>query len=120
MTNCNCAPGCTTSWLPDFSPIQSIKAALETPAEELLPWPEKIPAMEEINGEPHSVWDLVMEVCGPVIESDRIRFNELTEKLAQHLMPSKDLVFQTHYFVQRWLPHLGPGPGWFVTLMRDR
>ncbi len=35
-------------------------------------------------------------------------------------MPPKDLIFFTHYFVNRWLPKLGHGQGWFVVLLRDR
>ena len=102
------------------SPLAVLQAALETPVDELLPWPEKMPSLDDASGDPHSVRDVVMEVCSPIAEDEKAQFNELTEKLAQHLMPSKDLVFLTHYFVSHWLPRLGPGPGWFVTLMRDR
>jgi hypothetical protein len=79
-----------------------------------------MPSLEEISGEPHSVQDVLQAVYNPIAESEQIQFNELTDKLAEHLMPSRDLIFLTHYFVSHWLPRLGPGPGWFVTLMRDR
>ena len=75
---------------------------------------------EDITDEPHSVQDVLQAVCGAIPESQRTQYQELADKLAHHLMPPKDLVFLTHYFVSHWLPRLGPGPGWFVTLMRDR
>lgn len=75
---------------------------------------------EEITDEPHTVQDVLQAVCGPIPEGQRAQFQELLDRLAHHLMPSKDLIFLTHYFVSHWLPRLGTGPGWFVTLMRDR
>ncbi len=102
------------------APVAVIRMALETPVDELIPWPEKVIPEEEINDEPHSVQDVLQAVCGSIPESQRAQFQESADKLAQHLMPPKDLVFLTHYFVSHWLPRLGPGPGWFVTLMRDR
>ena len=59
-------------------------------------------------------------MCGSIPESQRGQFQELADQLAHRLMPPKDLVFLTHYFVTYWLPKLGSGPGWFVTLLRDR
>ncbi len=102
------------------TPVAVIQSALETPVDELIPWPENVNADDEIMDEPHSVQDVLQAVCGSIPESQRAQFQELADKLAQHLMPSKDLIFLTHYFVSHWLPRLGPGPGWFVTLMRDR
>ena len=58
--------------------------------------------------------------CRPVPDSQSAQFQDLAEQLAKHLMPPKDLVILTHYFVTHWLPKLGPGAGWLVTLLRDR
>jgi len=102
------------------APVVVIQLALETPIDELIPWPDKVTSDQEITNEPHSVQDVLQAVCGSIPESQRAQYQVLADKLAQHLMPSKDLVFLTHYFVSHWLPRLGPGPGWFVTLMRDR
>jgi len=102
------------------SPIAALRSALDASFYELLPWPEKMPSIEEISGEPHSIQDVVQEVCGPISGDEKAQFDELVEKLAQHLISSSDLIILTHYFVSHWLPRLGPGPGWFVTLMRDR
>jgi hypothetical protein len=102
------------------TPVAVIQSALETPIDELIPWPDKVTTDEEVTDEPHSVQDILQAVCGSILESQKAQFHELADKLAHHLMPPKDLVFLTHYFVSHWLPRLGPGPGWFVTLMRDR
>ncbi len=64
--------------------------------------------------EPHSVQEVIAAVCGSIPESQSAQFQELAEQLAQHLMPPKDLIILTHYFVTHWLPKLGPGPGWLV------
>jgi hypothetical protein len=101
------------------NPLAILRLALETPLDELLPWPERMPSITEIDNEPHSVRDVLQAVCNPIAESEQAQFNELADKLAQHLMPPKDLVFITHYFVSQWLPRLGSGPGWLVILMRD-
>ena len=45
---------------------------------------------------------------------------KFADQFAQHVMPPRNLVFLTHYFVTRWLPKLGHGQGWFVVLIRDR
>ncbi len=102
------------------TPVAVIQSALETPIGELIPWPDLANLEEEAIDEPHSVQDVLQAVCGSIPESQKAQFHELADKLAHHLMPPKDLVFLTHYFVSHWLPRLGPGPGWFVTLMRDR
>jgi hypothetical protein len=102
------------------SALAVIQAALETPVNELIPWQETTLPLGDNSIELHSVQGVLHTVCGPISESDRTQFQELTDKLAQHLMPPKDLVFVTHYFVTRWLPKLGHGQGWFVVLLRDR
>lgn len=102
------------------SPLAVIQVALETPVDELIPWQENTPSSRDAGNELHSVHDVLSAVCGPISENDRAQFQDLADQLAQHLMPPKDLVFLTHYFVTRWLPKLGHGQGWFVVLLRDR
>ena len=102
------------------NPTAVLQAALETPVDELIPWQENTPSSRDASIELHSVQDVLRAVCGPIPENDRKQFQELADQLAQHMMPPRDLVFLTHYFVTRWLPKLGHGQGWFVVLMRDR
>ena len=102
------------------NPLEVLQEALETPVDELIPWQENTPSSSDSGIELHSVQDVLRAVCGPISENDREQFQKLADQLAQHLMPPKDLVFLTHYFVTRWLPKLGHGQGWLVVLMRDR
>ncbi len=102
------------------NPIAVLQAALETPVDELIPWQENTTLSKDASIELHSVQDVLRAVCGPIPENDRKKFQELADQLAQHMIPPRDLVFLTHYFVTRWLPKLGHGQGWFAVLMRDR
>jgi hypothetical protein len=102
------------------NPLDVLKDALEIPVDELIPWQENTPSSSNSGTELHSVQDVLQAVCGPISENNREQFQKLADQLAQHLMPPRDLVFLTHYFVTRWLPKLGHGQGWLVVLMRDR
>jgi hypothetical protein len=101
-------------------PLAVLEKALETPPDEQIPWPEPMAFAEAITTEPHSVQEVIAAVCGPVPDSQRSQFQELSDRLAQYLIPPNDLIFLTHYFVTHWIPELGPGSGWLVTLLRDR
>jgi len=102
------------------NPTAVLQVALETPVDVLIPWQENTPSSRDASIELHSVQDVLRAVCGPIPENDRKQFQELADQFAQHMVPPRDLVFLTHYFVTRWLPKLGHGQGWFVVLMRDR
>jgi hypothetical protein len=101
-------------------PLAVLEKALETPPDEQIPWPEQMASAEAITTEPHSVQDVIAAVCGSVPDSQRSQFQDLSDRLAQNLIPPNDLVFLTHYFVTHWVPKLGPGSGWLITLLRDR
>ncbi len=102
------------------APRTVLQAALETSPDDLIPWQENEFSSKETGVELHSVEDVLHAVCGPITEGDRKPFQELANQLTQHLMPPRDLIILTHYFVTRWLPKLGYGPGWLVVLLRDR
>lgn len=102
------------------SPLTVIQRAIETPVEELIPWQENTSSLSYNGNELHSVQDVLRLVCGPIPKNERQQFQDLSDKLAEHLIPPRDLIFITHYFVTHWLPILGHGPGWFVVLLRER
>ena len=101
------------------TPLAVLEKALETPVEEIIPWPDKV-KVEKITTEPHSIQEVIADVCGSLPESQSAQFQDLAEHLTRHLIPPNDLVILTHYFATHWLPKLGPGAGWLVTLLRDR
>lgn len=102
------------------APLAVIQRAIETPVEELIPWQENTSSLSYNGNELHSVQDVLRLVCGPIPKNERQQFQDLSDKLAEHLIPPRDLIFITHYFVTHWLPMLGHGPSWFVVLLRDR
>ena len=102
------------------TPLAVLEKALETSPDELIPWPEQELSKEKNHEEPHSIQEVIAAVCGSVPDSQSAQFQDMAEQLAQYLIPPNDLVFLTHYFVTHWLPKLGPGAGWLVTLLRDR
>jgi hypothetical protein len=69
------------------SQIAVLQEALETPIDELIPLPDHSSQMGDFSNEPHSVQQVLQAVCGPIPEADRTVYQELTEKLAHHLMP---------------------------------
>jgi len=48
------------------------------------------------------------------------RMAGLATRLHKAIMPDNDRLGVTHFFVEHILPHLGIGPGWMLTILRDR
>ena len=104
---------------PCGGPEGVLRAAVETPIEQLIP-PEAAEA-----GEPLTVRRLVHQLFGGRevwLKSEPLS-NELLDSLASaiqtHLMPQNDLIVITIFFLEHILAHLGSGPGWMLTLLRD-
>jgi hypothetical protein len=91
-----------------------IEAAAETPLDELLP----LDAQVEVGDSPESVMAIVRSLFGEVLPAERLEV--LSTHLHKHIMPDKDRLGVTHFFVEHILPYLGTGPGWMLTLLRDR
>jgi hypothetical protein len=101
-----------------MDPISILKDAIETPIDELLPWPDEILPPEEA-GEPLSPWDIFAEVFGKDLDPElQPTLHQLADELTNHIKGRILLV--SHYFVEKWLPLLRSGPGWLVALLRSR
>ena len=91
-----------------------LTAAYETPVETLIPSGAPTP----VDDQPLTVRTIVRDLfCS---ELPREQVDSLAERLQMHLMPPGDLLFITHFFIERILPWLGTGPGWMLTILRDR
>ncbi|MEJ2606903.1 MAG: DnaA N-terminal domain-containing protein [Anaerolineales bacterium] len=98
------------------SPSRLLELAIQTPLEELLPTPESI-IPPEIADNPVSVQFVVAEFMKQHYPDAPSAIEDLSDALA-HLIVGHPIVI-THYFVRKWLPVLGSGPGWLITLMRN-
>lgn len=91
-----------------------IEAAAETPLDELLP-PDTQAQECDV---PESVSEILRTLFGVSLPPERMA--ALATRLNKHIMPDKDRLGVTHFFVEHILPHLSAGPGWMLTLLRDR
>lgn len=97
-------------------PAHILDNALQLAPDLLLPpSPEALP--EDCGGEPRSVQQVVQEVLSTEDPEGQRSLSSLADSLAAHLLGSPLLL--SHYFVLHWLPLLGAGPGWMVTLLRS-
>ena len=92
----------------------SLAAAAETPLDELLPLGAQVLAGDS----PESVISIVRSLFADRLPAERLE--TLSTRLHKHIMPDKDLLVVTHFFIENVLPYLGAGPGWTLTLLRDR
>ena len=95
-------------------PEEALAAAAETPLNELLP----LGAHAQAGDAPDSVISIVRSLFADRLPAERLE--SLSTRLHKHIMPDKDLLVVTHFFVEHVLPYLGTGAGWMLTLMRDR
>ncbi len=92
-------------------PAELLAAASATPLDELL-------ADTGCVETPLTVHRLVRELFAGAVPDKEL--NALAEHLHQHIQPSTDLLFLTLFFVEHILPQLGSGPGWLLSILRDR
>ena len=95
-------------------PENVIIAAAEMPLDELLP--PDILAQE--GDAPESVTAILRSLFGDLIPNGNLV--ALATRLHKHIMPDTNRLGVTHFFVENILPYLGTGPGWMLTLLRDR
>lgn len=89
-----------------------LRAAASTPLEELLP----NHATETTDAA--TVRKLVRQIFdGGDLDGNLL--DSLAAGLQNHIMPPHDQIKITLYFLETILPHLGAGPAWMLTLLRD-
>jgi hypothetical protein len=76
------------------------------------------PTTKKDDAGPETIAAILRSLFGETIPAERLA--TLATRLQKHIMPDNDRVGVTHFFVEHILPHLGAGPGWMLTLLRDR
>jgi len=89
-----------------------LRAAVDVPLKEL------IPLHADTLGEPLTVRALLQNLFGDQLDAKLL--DVLAAAIQNHIMPSNDQIKISVFFMEHILAHLGAGPGWVVTLMRDR
>lgn len=89
-----------------------LRTAAETPLTELVP----LDAAEVT--EAITVRKLIRDLFGGGELSDEL-LDSLASAIQTHIMPQNDRIFIAQFFLEHILPHLGAGPGWMLTLLRD-
>ncbi len=95
-------------------PENVIEAASEMPLEELLS-PDALPHEGDA---PETVPAILRSLFGELIPNGNLV--ALATRLHKHIMPDTNRLGVTHFFVENVLPYLGTGPGWMLTMLRDR
>jgi len=95
-------------------PEGTLAAASETPVETLIPPDAPTPE----DSRPQTVRQIVRDLFMGTLTDEKL--DALAERMQMHLMPPGDLLVITHFFIAHILPWLGTGPGWMLTILRDR
>lgn len=104
-------------------PAAALRSAIACERGEILPDPAPQPQPHQTLPElssPRSVHEVVHRMCGRLSRQTFAEVNALADELEAHLIPKNDLIFITWYFLQNWVPELGPGAAWLITLLRDQ
>jgi hypothetical protein len=89
-----------------------LRAAADAPLDELIP----LDATEE--SDPLTVTQLVRQLYeGGKLSNAQL--DALASAIQNRIMPPGDLIVVTEFFLKNILSHLGDGPGWMLTLLRD-
>jgi hypothetical protein len=96
-------------------PEKVIEAAIAESLDVLLP-------LEQVaitsGTKPETVATILRSLFSDSVPAEHLA--TLATRLQKHIMPDNDRLGVTHFFVEHVLPHLGAGPGWMLTLLRDR
>ena len=95
-------------------PEKVIEAAAEMPLGDLLP----LNAQTQDGDIPETVVAILRSMFNALLPAERLA--ALATRLHKRIMSDTDRLGVTHFFVEHILPFLGTGPGWMLTLLRDR
>lgn len=104
----------------DKDPVRALNQIVALQPHEILSYPaaDIDPVWETVPPNPQSVHDVVAQVYGAAALKPEVM--NLTDILTVRLMPPKDQLFISLYFLQNILPIIGQGAGWTVMMGRDR
>jgi hypothetical protein len=105
----------------DSNPAETLARLITRQPNEILAYPAPVfdPLWETRTPQPQTIHQVVAEVVGEKVALDS-EILSLTDALAARLMPKRDQLFISLYFLQNILPVIGQGAGWTVMLARDR
>ncbi len=101
-------------------PASALAKLIACQPHEILEYPPAPSAADWEKGlpQPQSIHDVVASVVGQAqLDADLM---SLCDALAARLMPVRDQLFVSLYFLQHILPLIGQGTGWTVMMARDR
>ena len=94
-------------------PESALQRALELQPKQILPYPAQVPTRAQLKRKPNprTVQQVILETCKIQPDSEPYQaVAKLAKKLENRLLPQKDQLIISHYFLLHWLPLLGPGP----------
>jgi hypothetical protein len=94
-------------------PAGVLSAAAEAPLDSLLPL-----GADGDGSEPSTVRHIIHDLFAGDLPDEKL--DALASAIQTHIMPPNDLIVISHFFIEHILPHMGAGPAWMLTLLRDR
>jgi len=89
---------------------------------DVFPFPAPPPPKDWQAGDPEAclIHNIIYAAIGIEAKSASKPLADLVDELVERLLPTNDQLHLSWYYLLHWQPLLGHGPGWAVTLLRDR
>ena len=100
------------------NPQQVLREAVAAQPNQILQYPFRAPSENFQNMVPRriTVQDVVREAVGRRLDAE---LSDLADQLADHLLAPGDFILIRWYFLQNWLPLLGPNAAMMIILLRN-
>ena len=100
------------------SPETALQLAINANPKEILQYPVRLPPDDFSKMIPHhqSVQDVIRELVGHRIEGE---LGNLMDQLDDRLVAQEDFILVSWYFLENWLPILGPDTAMFILTLRN-